>query len=94
MKKTTLNEVAAPRAGSKDHIRVDIDVLEIKDIAKPQAIECYVLGQLRDAGIPVLGLLFFRGVKHGRLTRCDDDSKPYAMIFEWSSNSGLNGIQN
>ena len=44
--------------------------------------EMWVVGQLRDAGIPVDGFLTFRGVKEGTLTRHKDFETDFD-IYRW-----------
>lgn len=44
--------------------------------------ECYMVGRLRKAGVPVIGLLSFRGVERGTLTRTRDFDS-LGIIYEW-----------
>ena len=38
----------------------------------PKMLEVFVLSKLRDAGVPVKGILVWKGIKHGKLTWWDD----------------------
>ena len=54
-------------------IEKQIDFLEMprKWKATPTMIECWIVGQLKEAGMPVEGTLFFRGLTTGKLTAYD-----------------------
>lgn len=62
-------------------IRVSIPQDELMGFgAKTQ--ELIVMSRLRDAGIPVEGLLTFQGVKSGILWK-HEDYKNYSIVYEW-----------
>ena len=43
--------------------------------------ESYILGRLREAGVPVLGVFSFQGLERGRLER--RDCSPMETVFTW-----------
>ncbi len=53
---------------------------------EPAAWESWVVGKLKDAGIPVKGALIFSGIERGTLTRFDDPTNFDATIWEWNPN--------
>lgn len=44
--------------------------------------ETWVVGKLRAAGVPVIGVLAYRGIRHGTLTRTDDTNTG-ETIYRW-----------
>jgi len=44
----------------------------------------YVLGKLRDAGIPVTGVLFPLSIESGTLTTYRDDLAVDEFVWQWS----------
>lgn len=54
-------------------IEKQIDFLDIpgKWTATPSMIECWIVGQLKEAGMPIEGTLIFRGLTTGTLTAFD-----------------------
>lgn len=62
-------------------IKIEIDVIGSGLVNNPpELIETIILGKLKDAGIPVKGLLRFDGLERGTLERADGDLGP---IYTW-----------
>lgn len=57
---------------------------------EPHMWECWVVGKLKKAGVPVKGHLVFRGIESGTLTRFDDPTDFDATIWEWMPNEKVN----
>ena len=55
----------------------------------PAVWETWVVGKLKDAGVPIKGTLVFGGIESGTLTRFDDPTDFGATIWEWNPNSIL-----
>jgi hypothetical protein len=51
----------------------------------PAMWECWLVGKLKEAGVPVDGKLIFRGIKSGTLTRFDDPKDFGATKYVWES---------
>ena len=49
----------------------------------PAMWECWLVGKLKDAGVPVEGTLVFRRIKSGTLTRFDDPTDFGATKYIW-----------
>lgn len=49
----------------------------------PAMLECWLVGKLKDAGVPVDGELVFRGIKAGTITRFDDPKDLGATKYVW-----------
>ena len=49
----------------------------------PAMWECWLVGKLKDAGVPVEGKLVFRGVKQGTLTRLEDQTDFGVIKYIW-----------
>lgn len=49
----------------------------------PALWECWIVGKLKDAGIPVEGKLVFRGIKRGSLTQLCDPKDFGASKYVW-----------
>lgn len=47
--------------------------------------ECWILGKLRDAGVPVKGMLKFNGIESGTLIRFDQPEDFGVTTFVWES---------
>lgn len=67
-------------------ITVRISAQDAVSCANEHAFTWLLMKRLRDAGIPVLGSLHFRGVASGCLTRHED---PYTrnQVFTWHPNA-------
>jgi hypothetical protein len=65
-----------------EEISVVISYNEALSMKRPEMMEAYVIGRLRDAGIPVKGVLLFGGVECGEITQ---EQCPYTkdIIFTW-----------
>ena len=53
---------------------------------EPMAWEIWVIGKLKDAGVPIKGTLVFEEIESGTLTRFDDPADFDATIWEWNPN--------
>ena len=51
------------------------------------AFEMWVIGKLKNAGIPIKGTLVFRGLERGSIARFDDVEKFWETILEWNPNA-------
>lgn len=60
----------------------------------PALWECWLIGKLKEAGVPVKGKLTFRGIEGGTLSRFDDPSDFGATIYEWTPNDAANRTAN
>ena len=49
--------------------------------------ECWIVGKLKEAGVPIIGILVFRGIKSGTLRRFNDPVDFGATIYEWIPNA-------
>ncbi|HEX7644833.1 MAG TPA: hypothetical protein VF472_21745 [Burkholderiaceae bacterium] len=82
-----------PTPSQTERIRVEFTQAELARLASPEVeegevglpseflIEMRALQLLRDAGIPVIGMLKFGGIRAGTLTRQDEFEK---IVFTWS----------
>ncbi len=70
-----------------ERIEVAIQVKDYPDnwMLTPSMWECFVVGKLRDAGVPIKGLLKYRGVEKGTITRFDDPKDFGATKYIWSA---------
>ena len=71
--------------GDNGMIKVKVNALDYPDVWRltPVMWECWVVGKLRDAGIPVKGFLVFGGVKRGVLSRFDDAKDFGGSTYVW-----------
>lgn len=66
---------------------VEIDVLKDYPQGLPlnsAVFETWCIGKLKAAGIPIKGVLIFRGLTHGVLTRDVSYEHPNIIRFKWS----------
>jgi len=81
-----------------DRIEKDIDLNKFPHDFNCAMIEPRIIAQLKDAGIPIDGVLAYRGVKRGRLTAYDSKTRPGIRHFIWvyrgHSISDKEGIRN
>lgn len=46
--------------------------------------ECWIVGKLKEAGVPVYGNLIFRGIKSGTITRYNDPTDFNKCKYIWT----------
>ena len=68
-------------------IEVNVRLSEYRDNwdLTPAMHECWIVGKLRDAGVPVDGKLVFNGIKSGKITRLDDPADFGVTKYVWRS---------
>jgi hypothetical protein len=68
-----------------ERIEVKIRIEDYPDgwVANPAMLEAWVVGKLKDAGVPVEGTLVFRGIKEGTLHRLDDPKDFDVTKYVW-----------
>jgi hypothetical protein len=49
----------------------------------PVLYEMWIVGKLKDAGIPIRGTILFRGLERGILTRTDDPEDFGQATYTW-----------
>lgn len=78
---------------SQDVVKCRIHVSDFPDDwdMTPGFWESWVIGKLKEAGVPVIGTLKFSGIKSGKLRRLDDPSDFVACVYEWTPNSDIEG---
>jgi hypothetical protein len=65
-------------------VRIDRDLYRTRFNENDVPLGIYTLEQLREAGIPVEGVLFVRGVSRGRLViEAEDDLVGNEWLFRW-----------
>lgn len=64
-------------------IEIEINPLDFPWPYCSATFEAWCIGKLRAAGIPIRGILVFKGIKKGILTRCDSFEN-CNMRFVWS----------
>lgn len=64
-------------------ITVRINVSEIVRYRTPELWETFVMGKLREAGVPVKGVLLYGGIESGTLMRRDDPEDFGVTIYTW-----------
>jgi hypothetical protein len=65
-------------------VRIDRDLYRTRFNENDVLLGIYTLEQLREAGIPVEGVLFVRGVSRGRLViEAEDDLVGNEWIYRW-----------
>jgi len=67
---------------SDKEIIVEITHEDLVDMAYPAMVIPILIGKLKAAGIPVIGVLLFQGVKSGTLIQ-EDDFINCKYIFRW-----------
>ena len=70
-----------------EKIKVEIDPIREYPDGLPfndMCFESWIVGKLRAAGIPVIGVLLFRGLKKGTLTRTND-YETNNMVYTWTN---------
>lgn len=55
----------------------------------PAMWECWVVGKLKEAGIPIEGTFIYRGIKSGTLVHFEDMTDCGAFIYEWTPDPGV-----
>ena len=69
-----------------DEIRVEINPIIDYPPNMPMdsaIFESWCIGKLKAAGIPIKGVLVFKGLKSGTLTRHENFDRPHIMCFVW-----------
>ncbi len=86
------NSQHAGRASLERKVRVVINMTDypINLPLEPAMWECWVVGKLKEAGVPVKGALVFGGLESGTLTRFDDPTDFGATVWEWNPNEANN----
>lgn len=82
--KQKLKNIIGRKKLDKIRVRITRDFLEslpVEQYRRPM-VECTIVGMLRRAGIPVTGILMFRGVERGHL-EVFDELNAEDMIIEW-----------
>lgn len=69
----------------KDQIEVEINVTESMKVRNPSVWEGYVVGKLKEAGIPIKGTLLYAGLESGTLHRLDDPCDFGKYKYVWFS---------
>lgn len=65
-------------------VRIDRDLYRTRFKESDVLVGVHTLNQLREAGVPVEGVLFVRGVSSGRLEiEPEDDLVGNDMIYRW-----------
>jgi len=49
----------------------------------PAMWECWIVGKLKEAGVPVIGTLTLNGIKSGTLHRFDDPKDFGSVVYKW-----------
>lgn len=63
-------------------IEVEINPLDYQGPYSDACFEAWCIGKLKNAGIPINGVLVFKGIKEGVLARCDNPESRN-MRFIW-----------
>jgi len=69
-------------AAKKKEIIVEITRSELIGLRHPHTYQSMLINKLKDAGIPVEGVLIFNGVKTGKLIQ-EENLEKASYIFRW-----------
>ena len=96
MKKTTESKADQEEGTGSGHLQRGVmpDVIEVKisiddfpdnfDMT-PSVWEMWVVGKLKSAGVPIKGVLTFRGLEKGTIERYDDPKDFGASTYRWKA---------